>query len=979
MSINLIVNGTTYIFPEPTDVEWGQNVTDWANAVTGGMLQKAGGSFSLTAEVDFGGSFGLKSLYLKSKTSNPADAGIIRLAHTDSIAYRNNANSGNLLLAVDSSDRLTYNGSPIQQTALTFSDTSTIDLTESSSTVTADIVAGSITDSLISNSAAIAYSKLNLSNSILNADINSSAAIAYSKLNLSSSIVNADVSNSAAIAYSKLALSGSIVNSDISVSAAIDFSKLASLTSGNILLGNASNVVTSVAMSGDVTINNAGVTAVGSNKITNSQLAQMPTQTIKGNNTGGTANASDLSASQVTAMLNAFVGDSGSGGTKGLVPAPSAGQSETYLKGDGTWATVQSGGVNFITNATGESGTTGYAAYSNTAQASPVTGAGGSPSVTWTTSNSTPLSGNQSFLFTKDAANRQGQGVAYDFTIDNASKSKVLQIQFDYILSSGTFQAGGSSQDSDITVWVYDITNAVMIQPTTYKLFSNSSTTPDKFVSNFQTSANSNSYRLIFHVASTSSSAFSLKIDNVVVSPTTLSYGTPITDWQDFPSVAAGTLITATTTNPTYGTVATNKAQWRRVGGNAEIRWTFRQTSNGTTGSGTYLFNIPSVIGSIDTSRVTVSTDTNVSTWVAGTVGTFYYASDGSSFQGTGTVGAYSATQLKMMVSGNNGGVSAGSLASTVNSSFYALGSSTIAYGLLASVPIQGWSAQVQSSDVNDQRIVAAKYYLSTNTTFDTTTINYNTREIDTHNAVTTGASWRFTAPISGVYKVSTTQKYSSGVGTRIDLFKNGSTFAELSEVAGAPATNTSSSTLIELVAGDFISTRTSSAITLAGGVNPTRTTISIERVANPASITSTETVAASYCMSTNLVVNAGNRISYDTRIIDTHNAVTLGTSTWKFTAPVSGLYHVSFGACSGTGSAVPQLYKNGAYFRSLAQTSGAAINNNNVNGSTILRLNAGEDIYLHSSLNSVTYTVQAGVGATIQGSNYIDIYKIGI
>ena len=36
----------------------------------------------------------------------------------------------------------------------------------------------------------------------------------------------------------------------------------------------------------------------------------------------------------------AFIGDSGSGGKKGLVPAPGAGDSAKYLKADGTWATV---------------------------------------------------------------------------------------------------------------------------------------------------------------------------------------------------------------------------------------------------------------------------------------------------------------------------------------------------------------------------------------------------------------------------------------------------------------------------------------------------------------------------------------------------------------------------------------------------------------------------------------------------------------
>lgn len=238
MSLALVINGVTYDYPEVDDVDWGPDATDWAAAVTSGLLQKAGGLFQLLAEVDFGTGFGVKALYFKSRTANPADAGQIRLARADVINFRNQANSGNNVLGVDSSDNLTYNGSPVGF-GLVVADTSTIDLTFSAGTLTADIVALSITNAKISNSAAIAYSKLALSNSIVNADINASAAIAYSKLNLSNSIVNADVNSAAAIA----------------------FSKLAALTSAHILVGSAGNVATDVAMSGDISITNAGVTA----------------------------------------------------------------------------------------------------------------------------------------------------------------------------------------------------------------------------------------------------------------------------------------------------------------------------------------------------------------------------------------------------------------------------------------------------------------------------------------------------------------------------------------------------------------------------------------------------------------------------------------------------------------------------------------------------------------------------------------------
>lgn len=49
-------------------------------------------------------------------------------------------------------------------------------------------------------------------------------------------------------------------------------------------------------------------------------------------------------AAAQTALLSAFVGDSGSGGTKGLVPAPAAGDTTKFLKGDGTFAAIPGGG-----------------------------------------------------------------------------------------------------------------------------------------------------------------------------------------------------------------------------------------------------------------------------------------------------------------------------------------------------------------------------------------------------------------------------------------------------------------------------------------------------------------------------------------------------------------------------------------------------------------------------------------------------------
>ena len=64
----------------------------------------------------------------------------------------------------------------------------------------------------------------------------------------------------------------SIANADIATNAAIDYSKLAALADGKILVGNGSNVATAVTPSGDITISNAGVAAIGSGVIVDADI-----------------------------------------------------------------------------------------------------------------------------------------------------------------------------------------------------------------------------------------------------------------------------------------------------------------------------------------------------------------------------------------------------------------------------------------------------------------------------------------------------------------------------------------------------------------------------------------------------------------------------------------------------------------------------------------------------------------------------------
>lgn len=123
---------------------------------------------------------------------------------------------------------------------------------------------------------------------IVNADVNAAAAIAFSKLAAlpsaeillgsagnvaTATAVTGDVtiSNTGVTAIA----AGAIVNADVNAAAAIDFSKLAALASARLLVGSAGNVATAVDVTGDVTIGNTGVTAVGANKILSSMMSPL--------------------------------------------------------------------------------------------------------------------------------------------------------------------------------------------------------------------------------------------------------------------------------------------------------------------------------------------------------------------------------------------------------------------------------------------------------------------------------------------------------------------------------------------------------------------------------------------------------------------------------------------------------------------------------------------------------------------------------
>jgi hypothetical protein len=103
---------------------------------------------------------------------------------------------------------------------------------------------------------------------------------------------------------------------------------------------------------------------IANNAVTNAKLAQAPTLTLKGNNTGGTANVLDLTVAQVNAILPVFTSS-----LNGLAPL-SGGGTTNFLRADGTWAAP-----------TGSGGTVTSVAFSD-ASTTPIYAITGSPVTT---------------------------------------------------------------------------------------------------------------------------------------------------------------------------------------------------------------------------------------------------------------------------------------------------------------------------------------------------------------------------------------------------------------------------------------------------------------------------------------------------------------------------------------------------------------------------------------------------------------------
>lgn len=549
---------------------------------------------------------------------------------------------------------------------------------------------------------------------------------------------------------------------------------------------------------------------------------------------------------------------------------PATGDKKLYPKSNGKLYTlddagieqeVGSGGsgfgVNYIENFNAETDTTGWTLYANTTAGDAPDDFGGTPAgVTFTRNTTTPLAGLADFELSKDAVNRQGQGVYYEFTLEDADIAQVLRIVYNYKVSANF--ADGDIRDYIVASDDDFATILEVIEPSAVELQAVS--LPDqRQPAEFQTRSESGlKYRYCIHIASTNASAYDVNFDRIQVGPGLKAFGSVTTDWESFtPNINLTTNLTAT-------------AVKRRVGDMVHEKYTFLWS--GATDSAS-LEITPSE--SVDTSKLentTLRQNKLIGSAFSHNVGVDAIIG----------VPSYNGSTSKINIVGGTTG----------NSTWSNTYPTTIGAGDSISVdvayPVLGWSSSQQLSEDADTREV---YFQGAGNGGGSVTANdtgIDFTEIKDSHGAWSGTS--FTAPSSGRYffegLVAFTTSIAAGIQTRV----NGTLVRLAGFTNQASLIGPMFKVTLDLVKGDAVTFTSDTTATLNNST--LNHYLNINKMQGPSQIAANELIACSYSTNAGATVVDGGTVVYEDEEFDTHGSYNI--STGEFTCPASGKYRVT-------------------------------------------------------------------------------------
>lgn len=647
-----------------------------------------------------------------------------------------------------------------------------------------------------------------------------------------------------------------------------------------------------------------------------------------------------------------------------------------FRQSDGTqWKDLSGsgsgGGINYISNPGFEDGNVnGWTGYDDGASSRPVNGTGGTATgLTMTASSTTPLRDTYSALIAKDAANRQGKGHSFDFSIAREDRFSILSIEVPALVTSGSYNPGTDTTDSDLIAYLYDVTNARLIEPSGFRVMANS-TFPTRNRMTFQ-ATDSTSYRLIFHVATTSASAWTMQVDDISVGPQVLGQGSPAQYLGALPTTGAWN------TNTTYV-----GKYWRTADGFLEADVAI--SLSGAPNALSLFVNLPIGLQIDDNKLATITS--------ASTVGYGKDLDSGSTIYRV-SVKRSSSTAVDVLVSADTGAgyqQDSNSFISNVVPQTFAAGD---VINIKYRVPIVGWEASTIASSAAALPVIAAKYSLTSNETTaansDHIMTNFTTKVYDKSGAVS-GST--FTAQEPGLYRFTLKALTTSVAWAATDVLvawlgKNGGTQTEMLhwDRLGSAFTDRyffKGTAELELNARDTIQLNirnntgggTVPVIDSVGGLS----TWEIEKLPSRQQIAASETMLVRASGSTTTVNNTTPTVIFPTVNKSTHGSAIYNPSTGIFTVQAPGDIEVSaFIRINAVAWAVNDaqeiyIFKNGSQYSFLDRKNTEA---------------AGTRLYALSGSDVVPDCVQgdqieirafSSVSSAINSSSYVVFKRLG-
>lgn len=580
---------------------------------------------------------------------------------------------------------------------------------------------------------------------------------------------------------------------------------------------------------------------------------------------------------------------------------------------------------------------------------SPTFGSGASGNLSISNVSSGQIAGAFSLSYASSAATTQGNMVASSsYAIDIADQAKVMTVKFYYTVNSGAANDNFSGTSSNSFAWAaYDVTNSAWLSSAgNFCMTQNSGV--GYCSGTFQTGASTANIRFVLYNANATSGATTIYLDDFYVGPQTAPLGPVATDWVAYtPTISAG-----------FGTPTNVSFYSRRIGDSLQVRGFF------TTGTVAASSATVSLGYNGANSNVTIDSGKIGSTTIVGSAAVAFaisatFATDTVIANGGDTVLKFGAVNS-----------AAGSLTAQNGN---ALAGNSNSFSFEATVPIVGWSSNVQMSNDTDTRVVAAKIYLTGNVTPGAgAAIAFNAAAYDTHGAFNTSTN-TYTVPVSGWYKVS--GNFAANGNAAIQVQKNGASISD------GPTANymafcvngqqNGGSRTVKLNAGDTIKITTDSSVTFQSAT----TAVEITRVSGPSVIAATETVGMNYTDTSGAAIsNSVSTFTYSTKNFDTHNAYSGGT----YTIPVSGKYLIdatlftAVQTLSTSGIFQVQILKNGTGIGFNQEVGTGGTTSVGTHATVISACNAGDTIVIKTA-NSSSTTANTGAGV-----NNLQIMRVG-